>query len=56
MQISKVSNHDLSEGHLESCQICASKDLKIVIDLGHQAPCDTLLTPQQLLHDEKTYP
>ena len=56
MQISKVSNHDLSEGHLESCQICASKDLKIVIDLGHQAPCDTLLTPQQLHHDEKTYP
>ena len=53
---SKLPNHDLSEGHLESCQICGAKDLKFVIDLGHQAPCDTLLTLKQLNQEEKTYP
>ena len=56
MSSSKLPNHDLSEGHLESCQICGTEDLKLVIDLGHQAPCDTLLTSKQLNQEEKTYP
>ena len=51
-----IPSHDLSEGHIESCQICGAKDLKFVIDLGHQAPCDTLLTLEQLNLEEKTYP
>jgi hypothetical protein len=51
-----IPSHDLSEGHIESCQICGAKDLKFVIDLGHQAPCDTLLTSEQLNLEEKTYP
>jgi hypothetical protein len=53
---SNIPRHDLSEGHIEDCQICGSKDLKFVIDLGHQAPCDTLLTSGQLNLEEKTYP
>jgi hypothetical protein len=56
MPSSNIPKHDLSAGHIESCQICGSKDLKFVIDLGHQAPCDTLLTSRQLNLEEKTYP
>ena len=56
MSSENTPNHDLSEGHIESCQICGAKDLKFVIDLGHQAPCDTLLTSEQLNLEEKTYP
>jgi hypothetical protein len=56
MSSSKLPNHDLSEGHIESCQICGAKDLKFIINLGHQAPCDTLLTLGQLNLEEKTYP
>jgi hypothetical protein len=56
MPSSNISKHDLSAGHIESCQICGSKNLKFVIDLGHQAPCDTLLTSRQLNLEEKTYP
>lgn len=48
--------HDLSHGPLDSCQICGSKRLEHVLSLGHQAPCDSLLTPQALRHAEATYP
>ena len=56
MSAANTPNHDLCEGHIASCQICGAKDLKFVIDLGHQAPCDTLLTSEQLNLEEKTYP
>jgi hypothetical protein len=49
-------NHDIEPGHLEACQVCGSKDLELVIDLGHQAPCDSLLTAAQLNEPEATYP
>ncbi len=49
-------NHDLEPGHLEVCQVCGSKNLELVIDLGHQAPCDSLLTAKQLNEPETTYP
>ena len=52
----KTPDHDLSEGYIDYCQVCGATDLKFVIDLGHQAPCDTLLTIDQLNHEEKTYP
>jgi hypothetical protein len=48
--------HDLPLGHLEHCQLCASPDLALVLDLGHQAPCDSLLTAAQLQEAESTYP
>ena len=49
-------NHDLPLGHLKRCQICASEDLELIINLGHHPPCDSLLSKDQLLEVEKTYP
>lgn len=49
-------NHDIEPGHLETCQVCGSKNLHLIIDLGHQAPCDSLLTSDQLKQPEATYP
>jgi C-methyltransferase C-terminal domain/Putative zinc binding domain/Methyltransferase domain len=51
-----VAAHDLPTGPLKSCQICSSSDLAPVLDLGHQPPCDSLLTPAQLRDTERTYP
>ncbi len=49
-------SHDLSPGHINSCQICSAAELIPVISLGHHAPCDSLLWPAQLQQPEKTYP
>lgn len=51
-----VQAHDLPLAHLRSCQVCASEDLELVLDLGHHPPCDSLLAPAQLQQEEKTYP
>jgi SAM-dependent methyltransferase len=48
--------HDLPTGPLKSCQICSSSDLALVLDLGHQSPCDSLLSSVQLRDAEKSYP
>src|SRR5439155_21006943 len=48
--------HDALPGKLERCQISGSSDLNLVIDLGHQPPCDSLLTADMLHQPEKTYP
>ena len=48
--------HDLENGQIVRCQICLSPDLKLVLDLGFHAPCDSLLTNEQLKEPEKTYP
>ena len=48
--------HDLENGQIVRCQICLSPDLKLVLDLGFHAPCDSLLTAEQLKEPEKTYP
>ena len=48
--------HDLSPGHIDGCQICGASELIPIINLGHQAPCDSLLWPEQLRKPEKTYP
>jgi len=55
MMTSKPS-HDLSPGYIDHCQICGAGDLQPVIDLGHHAPCDSLLWPRQLREPERTYP
>ena len=52
----KMPIHDFAPGHLEICQICNSRDLELVLDLGHQPPCDTLLTKAELNEPEATYP
>jgi SAM-dependent methyltransferase len=49
-------NHNLSPGPITECQVCGSKDLELVIDLGHQPLCDTLLTTEQLKLPETVYP
>ena len=48
--------HDAAPGKLERCQITGSSNLNLVIDLGHQPPCDSLLTAEMLHKPEKTYP
>jgi len=52
----KALKHDFPIGHLDYCQICGNKDLSLIIDLGHQAPCDSLVTSSQLNQPETTYP
>ena len=47
---------DLPVGFYNYCQICASGNLEVVVDLGNHAPCDSLLTSDQIHEMEKTYP
>lgn len=49
-------DHDVPAGKLERCQITGADDLFEVIDLGHQPPCDSMLTEAQLDEPELTYP
>ena len=49
-------NHDVEPGQLTYCQVCNSKELELVIDLGHQPLCDSLLRDDQLMEQEVTYP
>ena len=49
-------DHDVSPGPLRRCQITGSDNLNLIIDLGHQPPCDSLLTKEQLDCPETTYP
>lgn len=48
--------HDVEPGPLTFCQVCNSEDLELVIDLGHQPLCDSLLRTEQLLEPETNYP
>jgi hypothetical protein len=52
----KIPHHDVPPGKLTYCQITGSPNLFMAIDLGHQAPCDSLLTREQLDHAEKRFP
>src|SRR5688572_11915664 len=56
MSVAATSLHDLEHGPIGRCQACGCADLELVIDLGHQPPCDSLLTPAQLNEAEATYP
>jgi hypothetical protein len=49
-------NHDVVPGKLDHCQITGSKNLFEVIDLGHQPPCDALLTEETINQPETYYP
>jgi acetyltransferase-like isoleucine patch superfamily enzyme len=49
-------DHDLPPGKVSRCQISGSQDLFEVIDLGHQPPCDSLLSEEMLRQPEITYP
>ena len=50
------THHDVPLGKLERCQITGSKNLFEVIDLGHQPPCDSLLSKEMLDQPEVHYP
>lgn len=49
-------DHDVPYGKLEHCQITGSENLELVIDLGHQPLCDSLLTPDMMGGPETSYP
>ena len=49
-------DHNVSPGPLCRCQVCGSSDLELVIDVGHQPLCDSLLTSEQLNEPETYYP
>ena len=49
-------DHDVEPGQLNRCQVCGSSDLELVLDVGHQPLCDSLLTAEQLNEPEACYP
>jgi len=55
-RVSNIPNHDVSPGRLDHCQITGSKNLFEAIDLGHQPPCDALLTGKTINEPETYYP
>src|SRR5258705_2929682 len=56
MERSYPAHHYVKEGFIRSCQICNSEKLHMILALGHQPLCDTLLTKEMLNKAEKTYP
>ena len=49
-------HHLVKTGHISKCQVCNSNKLHAILDLGHQPPCDSLLTKEMLNDPEITYP
>jgi len=49
-------NHGVPSGKLDHCQITGSRNLFEAIDLGHQPPCDALLSKDMLDQPEIHYP
>ena len=49
-------HHLVNTGHIEKCQVCNSTQLHLVLDLGHQPLCDSLLTQEMLNKPENTFP
>ena len=49
-------HHNVKNGYIQNCQICNSKKLHKILDLGHQPLCDSLLTKETLNQPEPTYP
>lgn len=56
MKINYPKHHYIKTGHIARCQVCNSENLHLILDLGHQPLCDTLLTKEMLNEPEKTYP
>jgi hypothetical protein len=55
-KLSYPTHHFVKTGHIPFCQICNNKKLQVILDLGHQPLCDTLLTKEMLNQPEKNYP
>ncbi len=56
MNFTYPKHHSIRNGHLPYCQVCNFKKLYIILDLGNQPLCDSLLTKEMLNQPEKTYP
>lgn len=56
MKLSYPKHHYVKPGHISTCQVCNSKKLYTVLDLGYQPLCDSLLTKEMLNFPEKNYP
>lgn len=56
MKIAHIKYHDLKPGKVNYCQITGSEDIFEAIDLGHQPPCDSLLTSETINQPEVSYP
>ncbi|MEK7144827.1 MAG: class I SAM-dependent methyltransferase [Patescibacteria group bacterium] len=56
MKLTYPKHHFVKTGPLTHCQICNSSKLHLILDLGHQPPCDSLLTKEMLNEPETTYP
>ena len=46
----------IKNGHLTNCQICNSSKMHLILDLGNQPLCDSLLTKETLNNPEPTFP
>lgn len=49
-------HHLVKNGHIDKCQICNSQKIHLILDLGHQPLCDSLLSEDMLKQSEITYP
>ena len=49
-------HHYIKNGYIHKCQVCNSEKLHLILDLGHQPLCDSLLTKEMLNESETTYP
>ena len=47
---------DLKPGIIKECQVCRSKKIYEILDLGHSGLCDSLLKKNDLSKPEKSYP
>lgn len=56
MKLHYPKHHYVKTGYISACQICNSKKIHTILDLGHQPLCDTLLSVEMLNEPEKTYP
>lgn len=56
MSLKYPKHHAVKTGYIPRCQICNSSNLHLILDLGHHAPCDSLLTKEMLNEPELTYP
>jgi hypothetical protein len=49
-------HHHVKTGHQPRCQVCNSDKIRLVLDLGHQPLCNTLVTREMLNEPETAYP
>ena len=56
MKIMCPEHHMIKNGPIDKCQVCNSSKLNLILDLGHQPLCDSLLAKEMLNQPETTYP